>query len=138
MAAIEYTSLRPMLLTKDLRGTVDFYVSVFGFEVDEYNEKWGWSHVSRDGVSIMFAKPTEETAFAEPKFTGSFYINTEAVDELWELLKDRINVCYPLDNFNHGMREFGVFDNNGYIIQFGKPIDLEALAKEQQEGDGLL
>jgi uncharacterized glyoxalase superfamily protein PhnB len=133
MATVTYSALRPMLLTKDLKGTVDFYIRTFGFEVDEYNEDWGWAHLSKDKVSIMFARPTEETAFAEPKFTGSFYINTEDVDLLWLVLKDKVNVCYPIDNFNHGMREFGVFDNNGYIIQFGKEIDLEALAKEQAE-----
>ena len=24
---------------------------------------------------------------------------------------------------NYGMREFGIYDNNGYLLQFGSPLD---------------
>lgn len=31
-------------------------------------------------------------------------------------------VCYAIENFGYGMREFGVYDNNGYLLQFGQPL----------------
>jgi len=35
-------------------------------------------------------------------------------------LKDKVRVCYPLENFEYGMREFAIYDNNGYLLQFGQ------------------
>ena len=29
----------------------------------------------------------------------------------------------PIEDFDYGMREFAVFDNNGYLLQFGQEID---------------
>jgi hypothetical protein len=44
------------------------------------------------------------------------------VDAFWQLVKDRVKVCYPIEDFDYGMREFGIFDNNGYLLQFGRPL----------------
>jgi hypothetical protein len=30
--------------------------------------------------------------------------------------------AYPLKDFDYGMREFTIRDNNGYILQFGPEI----------------
>jgi hypothetical protein len=37
-------------------------------------------------------------------------------------LKDHARVCYPIEDFHYGMREFAIFDNNGYLLQFGQPL----------------
>ena len=37
-------------------------------------------------------------------------------------LKDKCKVCYPIETFDYGMREFGVYDINGYLLQFGQPV----------------
>jgi hypothetical protein len=44
------------------------------------------------------------------------------VDQLWELVNARAKVCYPIETFGYGMREFGIYDNNGYLLQFGQPM----------------
>jgi uncharacterized glyoxalase superfamily protein PhnB len=111
--------LTPMLRTTDLKGSIDFYTRVLGFECDGSSEEWGWASVRRDNVAIMFALPNEHEPFAGPMFTGSFYFNPDDVDALWEQVKDKARVCYPIDNFDYGMREFGIYDNNGYLLQFG-------------------
>ena len=36
-------------------------------------------------------------------------------------VKDHVRVCYPIEDFHYGMREFAIFDNNGYLLQFGQP-----------------
>ena len=44
------------------------------------------------------------------------------VDLFWERIKDNVKICYPIENFEYGMREFGIYDNNGYLLQFGEEI----------------
>ena len=114
--------IRPMLWTPDLKGSVDFYTTVLGFECCALVEDWGWASVRRDNVSIMFALPNAHEPFEKPVFTGSIYINTDDVDKLWQDLKDKVKVCYPIENFDYGMREFAIYDNNGYLLQFGQDI----------------
>lgn len=115
--------LTPMLRTKDLQESVEFYTRILGFECDELNEEWGWASLHRDGVAVMLARPNEHEPFDRPAFTGSLYIRTDDVDGLWEQLKERAKVCYPVEDFDYGMREFAIYDNNGYLLQFGQELD---------------
>ncbi|MEP6919464.1 MAG: VOC family protein [Acidobacteriota bacterium] len=126
--ALKLRDLTPMLRTRDLRGSVDFYTTVLGFACDAHAADWGWASVHRDLVSIMFALPNHHEPFDGPVFTGSLYINSDDVDALWERVKDTARVCYPIDDFDYGMREFAIYDNNGYLLQFGCeiPESLEA------------
>lgn len=116
------TALRPMLWTEDLNGTIKFYTETLGFAADEVNDDWGWASLSIDDVSLMLARPNEHTPYEKIGFTGTFYFNIDDVDALWEKLKDNANVCYELENFEYGMREFAIYDNNGYMLQFGQEI----------------
>lgn len=114
--------LTPMLRTRDLEGTVEFYTGTLGFECGELNQEWGWASLRRDGVEVMLARPNEHEPFERPVFTGSLYIRTDDVDALWEQLRERAKVCYPVEDFEYGMREFAIYDNNGYLLQFGQEI----------------
>ena len=111
-----------MLWTENIQETIDFYTNNLGFVCGERNDDWGWAAMHKDNVEIMIAKPNAHTSFEKPVFTGSLYINTDHVDELWEQLKDKTKVCYAIDNFDWKMREFAIYDNNGYILQFGQEI----------------
>lgn len=115
-------TLTPMLRTWDLSGSIAFYTQVLGFERESMSEKWGWASLKRDSVAIMFASPNQHLEESAPAFTGSFYFRVDDVDDLWQRLKDRARVCYPLEDFEYGMREFGIYDNNGYLLQFGQPL----------------
>lgn len=114
--------LRPMLWTENLRETIDFYTGVLDFTCGEVNEDWGWATLWKDDIAIMLARPNAHTPFEKPVFTGSFYFNVEDVDALWEQLKDKARISYGIDNFEYGMREFAIYDNNGYLLQFGTEI----------------
>ena len=109
--------LTPMLQTTDLKGSIEFYTTVLGFECEGSSD--AWASVRRDNVAIMFALPSEHEPFDGPFFTDSLYINPDDVDALWERVKDKARVCYPIDDFEYGMREFAIYDNNGYLLQFG-------------------
>ena len=119
----------PILHTKDLKGSVEFYTTLLGFTCDAPSEEWGWACVKRDNVTVMFALPNKHKAFDKPTFTGSLYFYPDDVDAAWRRLKDSVKHCYPIENFDYGMREFAIYDNNGYILQFGQEIP-ESMRKE--------
>ena len=112
-----------MMWTEDLKGSVDFYVEKLGFTCHEHREDWGWASLGRDDVSIMLARPNEHTPYDKIGFTGSFYFTTDDVESLWSDLKSKAKVCYDIETFPWGMREFAVYDNNGYLLQFGQEIE---------------
>ena len=112
----------PVLYTTLLRETMDFYCSILGFQCDGFEPDFGWATVSKDGVEIMLTLPNEHMEFEAPIFTGSLYIKTNRIDSIWSDVKDKVKVSYPLETFEYGMKEFGCFDNNGYLIQFGEEI----------------
>jgi uncharacterized glyoxalase superfamily protein PhnB len=119
---MRFTGLTPTLYTRDIRGSVDFYVNTLGFERDG-PVGGGVAFVRRDAVAIMFAWPNVHMPFETPVMTGALYIHCENVDAIWEQVKDAARVCYPVEDFDYGMREFAIFDNNGYLLQFGEEID---------------
>jgi catechol 2,3-dioxygenase-like lactoylglutathione lyase family enzyme len=116
------TQLRPILYSDKLEESIAFYTGVLGFTCGERNINLGWASLYRDEVHIMLAIPNEHIPFDKPTFTGSIYINTDNIEEVWQTIKDQVTVVYDIENFEWGMREFGIYDNNGYIIQFGQPV----------------
>jgi uncharacterized glyoxalase superfamily protein PhnB len=115
-------ALTPILRSWDLPGSVAFYTEVLGFRCDSLSDEWGWASLRRDDVKIMLAGPNRHENDVAPGFTGSLYFRTDDADALWQLLKDKTRVCYAIENFDYGMREFAIYDNNGYVLQFGQPI----------------
>ena len=119
---MKLNSLIPMILTPELTETVNFYTGVLGFDCKELNEEKGWATLIHDNIQLMVAAPSKQIAFNNPAFTGSFYFYPDNVDILWDSIKRKAKVCYPIDNFDHGMREFAIYDNNGYLLQFGQKL----------------
>jgi uncharacterized glyoxalase superfamily protein PhnB len=113
-------ALTPMLRTWDMAASVEFYTTIIGFVCDGYSEEW--ASLRRDGVSLMLSGPNYHEGDQKPSFTGSLYFRIDDVEALWELVKDRAKICYPIDTFSYGMREFAIYDNNGYLLQFGQPM----------------
>jgi len=113
-------SVRPMLAVTNIDETIRFYRDVLGFAC--VNRMDGWAALSRDNVELMVSLPNAHEPFEKPTLTGSIYFNTSDVDALWEQIKNKVSVVYPIENFFYGMREFAIRDNNGYILQFGQEI----------------
>ncbi len=115
-------AIRPMLWTGQVRETINFYEQL-GFTCAAYSESWHWAALQRDEVEIMVCLPPDSEAMKQPAFTGSLYILLdEGVDQLWEVLKTKANICYAPETFAYGMREFALYDNNGYLLQFGQEV----------------
>jgi uncharacterized glyoxalase superfamily protein PhnB len=112
--------VKPMLAVSSMDDTIRFYSDVLGFEC--VNRLEGWAAMRKDAVEIMISLPNAHEPFEKPTLTGSLYFSSDDVDALWEKIKDKATVVYPIENFFYGMREFAIRDNNGYILQFGQEI----------------
>lgn len=115
--------LTPIIWTEQLQETADFYTKVLNFKLDNLDMEHGWGHLSKEGVQIMFSLPRKEPDFTKAKFTGTFYIYVNGINELWEELEGIANICYPIADHAYGMREFTIYDNNGYRLQFAQAIN---------------
>jgi len=110
-----------MLETLNLEETILFYTEVLGFSCTGYEENT-WASLERDQVAVMFACPKEDREIPSLTMAGSLYFYPDRVEEIWELVKDKARVCYPLEEFDSGIREFAIYDNNGYLLQFGQEV----------------
>lgn len=119
---MRFTCLRPMLRTKDFEGTIGFYTERLGFICEGRSDADGWASLRRDAAALMVATPNAHMPFDTAAFTGSFYFDVDDARTLWNAVKDQARVCYPIEDFHYGMREFAIFDNNGYLLQFGQPL----------------
>jgi catechol 2,3-dioxygenase-like lactoylglutathione lyase family enzyme len=112
--------LDPILITEDMDRSVSFYVEVLGFTCRGHTPVY--SDLIRDQVRIMLGAPNAHEEWNGPKFTGQLYIELDTpaeVDALWARVKDRVEAIYAPDDFEYGMREFGIRDDSGYHLAFG-------------------
>lgn len=118
----KFQHIRPIIYTDKLEESIAFYVSTLGFICKDYNKDWSWASLHKDEAEIMMATPNEHTPFVKSIFTGSFYITVDNVEVLWEELRNKCKICYEIDDFPWEMREFAIYDNNEYVLQFGQDI----------------
>jgi catechol 2,3-dioxygenase-like lactoylglutathione lyase family enzyme len=126
--------LSPILWTKNLNETISFYEKVLGFK--SRSNFPNFASLTRENVEIMFIVPQDEPEeckdpndktefFPKPVLTGSIFIITEGVDELWESVRHKATIKSSIDNREYFMRDFSVLDNNGYELVFGQDISNE-------------
>ena len=51
---------------------------------------------------------------------------------MWWKLKDKARVCYGIEIFEYGMREFAIYDNNGYLLQFGQEFESQEIGPRKR------
>lgn len=111
-----------MIHVPDVRATVEWYKSI-GFEVvatyaDETGEGLSFAIVSFGSSRVMFNQCGETST--KHRREVDLYIYTDGVDELYEGLKERVEVVEgPHDTF-YGMREVIIRDLNRFWITFGE------------------
>lgn len=118
-----FEKIVPVLYTRDLRATTAFYEKVVGLSISALETYPGIVFLEKDGIEIMLSEPNAHISFTNPIFTGSFYFRTNDVDGLWDRISNQAKIVYEIENFAYGMREFAIYDNNGYLLQFGQEIE---------------
>ena len=125
--------LRPMLAGPALPATIEFWTGPFGFTVrgrlDDEKGRPLWCEVARDDVAVMFSshyhdEPDGDHGHGEhhAELGGGLYVNVDDVDALAAELSSKVALEYGPQDMEYGMREFGVTDNNGFMIMFGQSI----------------
>lgn len=109
----------PILWTKSIEETSAFYTGVLGFTAESHFPNF--VSLSRGNAKIMFIVPGD-VIFEGPQLTGSIYFFMKDVDLLWEAVKDKSQIKTPICDREYLMRDFSIFDNNGYEIVFGEDI----------------
>ena len=122
-ASPAFRGLTPMLRTRDLDAAIAFYLDRLGFALQRRSDADGWASLRRDGIELMLSAFNAHEGDEATPFTGSLYLRCDDVDAWWDRLRDIAPVCYPIENFDYGMREFAVRDPNGFLLQFGQPTD---------------
>ena len=108
------------LSTEDVARSVKFYVEQLGFTCTLQLE--GFARVRLGAANIMLGQPNAHLPWQGPHFTGSIYLAVDNVDDLWESLKTRARIVYPIETMEYGVREFGLLDDNGYQLSFAQHV----------------
>ena len=126
---MEFKSLMPNLMVKDVGRTVDFYKNVLGFTVlttVPENEPFVFAIVHANNVSISFQeeKNIKEEYTQLSKFTsgGGFtlYINVTDVNALLEKINGKATIAKEMHKTFYGSTDFSIEDCNGYILTFSQ------------------
>ena len=126
---MEFKSLMPNLMVKDVGKTVDFYKNILGFNVlttVPENAPFVFAIVNANNVTISFQ---EEKSIKEeyPQLNNfasgggiTLYINVTDVNELFEKVKEKATIAKEKHKTFYGSTDFSIEDCNGYILTFSQ------------------
>jgi uncharacterized glyoxalase superfamily protein PhnB len=122
-------SAAPTFPVADVGATIRWYEAYLGFTSYPFpeNPPYVFASVSRDQVEIMFQRIDgyQKTDLYHLRSGGVWdaYIRMEGVRELYETVKDQVEIRMPLRQQPYGDWEFEVQDPNGYILVFSELIE---------------
>lgn len=121
--------LTPNLMVEDVAQTLSFYRETLGFAVLTTlpeQEPFDFAIVQRDGVELMFqsrASLSENVPALTDSPIGAsqtFYIEVEGVRDLYEALREKVEIVVDFHTTFYGTQEFYFRDPNGYILSFSE------------------
>lgn len=115
----------PIFPVDDPLQTAEYYRDILGFDI---NFKWedppSYVVINRDdAVGIHLTKKQDD--FQPSSAHTSLFIFVHDVDAVYEeYQKSGANIVTPIGDRDYAMRDFDIKDPNGYIIVFGKGIEV--------------
>ena len=119
-------SLTPNIMVEDVVKTAAYYEDLLDFEiVDSVPDDEGgltWALISSGDVLLMLQSRTGlegELNELENKETGgtlTFFIKVDDTSEIYDNLKEKVNILSDLKETFYGAIEFTFRDINGYIV----------------------
>lgn len=125
-----YKEITTNIMVKDVKETMEFYENILGFQkvlsVPKSGDALDFGIVSKDNISIMFQEqqnllgeyPSLKHDDIIPTFT--LFIKVDDVLNLYEELKDKVDIAVLPHKTFYGEDEFALFDNNGNILTIAK------------------
>jgi catechol 2,3-dioxygenase-like lactoylglutathione lyase family enzyme len=120
--AVRLNNLVPMLQASDMQRTIDWYVSVLGFECVARMGN-DWCRLKRDNAALMFMRNAHLGA---PHATATQYIEVDDVMQLWRSIGHHVSAEWGPEPMSYGMLEFAIKDPDGYLLSFGQRAALPA------------
>ena len=125
-------SLSPVLMVKNVNETIKFYTEVLGFQMvmamPKETDQYCFAIMHNGDVEIMLEQKEtfeEELAYFKDKAIGgtfTMYIETSNVEELHNNLKGKVTIVKELQDTCYKTKEFGITDNNKYILVFAEKL----------------
>jgi uncharacterized glyoxalase superfamily protein PhnB len=125
---VTFESVTPNLLVRDMAASLRFYTEVLGFTIElkvPDEPPFVFTSVVRGGVKVFLndlAGVTREFPEMTAGHTSTLFIVVDRVDDLFAEVSPRAQVAMALKDQFYGMREFAVFDPDGYLVTFAQPI----------------
>jgi catechol 2,3-dioxygenase-like lactoylglutathione lyase family enzyme len=118
---IDIQRIVPVLRVSDLQKSVAFYTGVLGFTVvwRAANDGGGENCMLQAGSAALLLS-TGTHLGDKPQFTGTLYFHMAGVRELFERIKDKVEIVWPLETMDYGQTEFGIRDRDGYTLAFAE------------------
>jgi len=121
--------LTPNLMVEDVEQTLSFYRDVLGFQVLTTlpeSAPFDFAIAQRDGVELMFQSRTSLSENV-PALMGTrigasqtFYIEVTGIRDLYQQLRDKVEIVVDFHTTFYGTQEFYFRDINGYILSFSE------------------
>jgi uncharacterized glyoxalase superfamily protein PhnB len=123
------STVAPVFVVADITATIAWYESELGFVSFPFpaDPPHVFAIIRRNAVEIMFqrieayAKPDLYTQRAGGVWNA--YIRMSGVKELYESVKDNLDILMPLRKQPYGDWEFELKDPNGYVLVFSELIE---------------
>ena len=126
---ISFHSLNPCFVVADVGATIRWYETELGFDGDPFPnfEPYVFAILRRDDVEIflMRIEGYEKPDLYHRRNGGVWdaYFRIKGLKDLYESLKERLDIKQPLHRQPYGLSEFEVRDPNGYILVFSEQIE---------------
>jgi uncharacterized glyoxalase superfamily protein PhnB len=121
-------AISPLLATRNMKATIDFYQNILGFTLGMVFPDTGhaeYADLSKDGMSFMFV-PAKNLGINRAARLGTgvnLYMQIDGdIDKYYsELKKKGIKIISDIKDEPFGIRDFTVEDINGYRLTFNRP-----------------
>lgn len=127
----------PMIHVPDVQATTAWYETI-GFTVLETfgdgGEGLSFAILSVGSTRLMLNQGGR--ASRAERREVDLYVDVDQVDQLFQSLRDRVQVVAELDDTDYGMREFIIRDPNGFWITFGQNRGTSRVPLHQPKNDG--
>lgn len=131
MQTISFESLSPNVIVDDVNRAVDYYVTHFNFvKVASVPETgtFNWAMVQAGNVTLMFQslkslqEDMPELKIQSKGSIGTFFIRITGIEELYQKVKDKVEIAHDMRTTFYGMKEFTIKDLNGYYLTFAEEV----------------
>ena len=111
----------PVLRVQEMQRSIDFYCDVLKFELLWRSPDDAGAEVCmlQSGATALMLSTGSQLG-DKPGFTGTLYFDMDGVATFYELVKNQVEIVWPLQTMDYGTLEFGLRDPDGYTLAFSE------------------